>query len=165
MSDFEKSFVLQTDASNVALSAVLSQEIDGVRQPVAYASRTLMAQERKASSIYELESLAVLFGTDIFRKYLEHREFLLETENQALSWLLSHPRQLGKIGRWVVKISSLKFKVQHVRGTQNIVADSLSRMFEGHDVSDVPCPVSSILTSFPIAFQELGELQRQDVDL
>jgi hypothetical protein len=87
--------ILQTDASNVALGAVLSQETDGVRQPTAYASRTLSAQERKASSINELECLAVLFGTDKFLKYLEHQEFIFETDNQALSWLLSHPRQLG----------------------------------------------------------------------
>jgi hypothetical protein len=105
MADFSKPFILQTDARGVALGAVLSQEFDGCRQPVAYASRTLTAQERKASSIYELECLAVLFGTDKFRPYLEHAEFLLETDNQPLSWLLSHPRQLGKIGRWVVKIS------------------------------------------------------------
>jgi hypothetical protein len=102
---------LQTDASGTALGAVLSQEIDGCRQPVAYASRTLTAQERRASFAYEIECLAVLFGIDMFRQYLEHTEFLLKTDNQALSWLLSHPRQLGKIGRWVVKISSLKFKV------------------------------------------------------
>jgi hypothetical protein len=56
-------------------------------------------------------------------------------------------------------------EVQHVRSTHNIVADSLSLMFEGHDFSEVPCPVSSILTRFPIAFQELAELQRQDVEL
>jgi len=54
MDDFSKPFILQTDASGVALGAVLSQELDGVRQPVAYASRTLSHQERKASSIYEL---------------------------------------------------------------------------------------------------------------
>jgi hypothetical protein len=129
MSDFEKPFIILTDASSVALGSVLSQEVDGVRQPVASTSRALTAQERKASSIYGLEGLAVLFGTDKFRKYQEQTEFLLETDNQALSWLLSLPRQLGKIGGWVVKISSLKFKVKHVRSTQNIVADSLPRIF------------------------------------
>jgi hypothetical protein len=120
MADFGKKFILQTDASGVALGAVLSQEVDGVRQPIAYASRTLTAQERKASSIYELECLAVLFGTDKFRRYLENREFLLETDNQALSWLLSHPRQLGKIGRWVARISSLKFEVRHNTNTLKV---------------------------------------------
>jgi len=105
MADFSKQFILLTDASGVALGAVLSQEIEGVRQPVAYASRTLSHHERKAFSIYELECLAVLFGTKKFLKYLEHREFILETDNRALSWLLSHPRQLGKIGHWIAKIS------------------------------------------------------------
>ena len=103
MAEFDKKFIVQTDASGVALDAVLSQEFDGIRQPIAYASRTLSAQERKASLVYELECLAVLFGTEEFRKYIEHHEFVLETDNQALSWLLSHPRQLGKIGRWVTK--------------------------------------------------------------
>jgi hypothetical protein len=72
--------------------------------------------------------LAVPFGTDKLRKYLENREFILENDNQALSWLLSDPRQREKIGRWVVKNSALKFQVRHIRGTQNCVADELSRM-------------------------------------
>lgn len=77
---------------------MLSQECKGVRQPIAYASQNLSAQERKASSTYELECVADLFGTEKFRKYIEHQEFILETDNQALSWL-SHTRQLGKIDR------------------------------------------------------------------
>jgi len=130
MANFSEKFILQTDANGAALGAVLSQECNGVRQPIAYASRTLSAQERKASSTYELECLTVLFGTEKFRKYVEHQDFILETDNQALSWLLSHTRPLGKIGRWVVKTSALKFEVRHVRGTQYIVADTLPRMFE-----------------------------------
>jgi hypothetical protein len=144
----------------------LSQEVDGVRQPIAYVSRTLTAHERKASSVYELERLAVLFGTDKFRRYLEHREFLLETDNQALSWLLSHPRQLWKTGRWVARISALKIDVRHIRGTQNIVADTLSRMFEvpGEEEKHlVPCLVT--LIDFPLAFQNWKELQQQDPEL
>jgi hypothetical protein len=83
MADFSEQFIVQTDASGVALGAVLSQEVDGVRQPIAYASRTLSAQERKAASTYELECLAVLFAMDKFRKYLEHQAFVLETDNRG----------------------------------------------------------------------------------
>jgi hypothetical protein len=138
MADFSKQFILQTDASGVALGAVLSQEVDGVQQPIAYASRTLNAQERKTASTYQLECLAVLFAVYKFRKYLEHQAFLLETDNQALSWLLSHPRQLGKIGRWVARISAFKFEVRHIRGTQNVVANTLSRMFDSAEVAEEP---------------------------
>jgi hypothetical protein len=162
MADFGKLFIVQTDANCVELGAVLSQEIDGVRLPIAYASRTLTAQERKASLVYELECLAVLFGTEKFRKYIEHQEFILESDNQAVSWLLSHPRQLGKIGRWVVKISALKFEVRHFRGTQNIVADILSRMFETPPVEEASVSCGVTLTESPLAFQDLKQLQLQD---
>ena len=166
MPDFGQKFVLQTDASSSAIAAVLSQEIDGVRQPIAYASRTLTPCEKK-SSIYELECLAVVFGINKFRRFLEHKEFLLETDNQALSWILAHPRQLGKIGRWVVQISSLKFQVQHVRGTQNVIADTLSRMYhlpDDHN-SDLEPACGAVLLEFPLAFSDFIPLQLQDAEL
>ena len=75
---------------------------------------------KKASSAYESEYLAVIFGVEKFCQYLEHREFILETDNHALSWLLSHPRQLGKLGRWIARLMSLKFEVWHIRGTSKI---------------------------------------------
>ena len=80
--------------------------------------------------------------------------------------MLSHPRQLGKIGRWVVKISALKFEVRHVRGTQNIVADTLSRMFESPTSEPVEQVKSNlVLTDFPLAFEELAQLQWEDFTL
>ncbi len=167
MPDFQRKFVLQTDASSMAIAAVLSQEVDGIRQPIAFASRTLSPCEKKSSSVYELECLAVVFGINKFRRFLEHKEFLLETDNQALSWLLAHPRQLGKIGRWVVQISSLKFSVQHVRGTQNVIADTLSRMYHAPDddlpIADAVC--SAVLLDFPLAFSELAPQQLMDPEL
>jgi hypothetical protein len=108
MANFSLRFILQTDARSLAVAAVLLQEFEGARQPIAFASWTLSQQERKFLA-YELERLAVLFGLENFRPYLEHVEFDLETDNQALTWCLSHPRQLGSIGRWVMRLSSLKF--------------------------------------------------------
>lgn len=60
----------------------------------------------------------MLFEVQMFRQYLEHQEFLLETENQALSWHLSRPCQFGKLGNWIAKLTSLKFKVAYIRPTQ-----------------------------------------------
>jgi hypothetical protein len=144
---------------------VLSQEFDGVRQHIAYASRTLSAQERKAS-VYELECLAVLFGKEKFRKYIEHQEFILETDNVALFWLLSLPRQLEKTGRWATNISALKFQVRHIRGTQNIVDDTLSRMFDSSPAEESTLASCNLtLTNFPLAFHDFKQLQLQNPEL
>ena len=82
--DFTKEFLVQADGSPQAIGAVLMQKFDGSYLPVAYASRTLTEAERKYSQ-YEIECLGVLFACDKFRIYLEHREFQLECDNQALS--------------------------------------------------------------------------------
>jgi hypothetical protein len=127
-----------------------------VGQPIAYVSRTLTSAEKKFSA-YELECLAV-FGLEKFRAYVEHVEFDLETDNQALMWCLSHPRQLGRIARWIVRISSFKFVVHHIKGTQSVIADTLSRMYEGIE----PLSVSPILMEFPMFYDDIGAHQRSD---
>jgi hypothetical protein len=73
---------------------------------------------------------------------------------------------LGKIGRWVAKISALRFEVRHIRGTQNIVADALSSMFvtQGEETPrPVPCNIT--VTDFPLAFQDLKQLHSQNPEL
>lgn len=100
---------------------------------VSYASRTLTSQERKYS-VFELEALAVSFGTEKFHMYLEHVSIGLKTYCQALSWVLSKPRTTGRIARWAVRLSAFKFSAWHIRGSDNDVANALSRMFS----EDVP---------------------------
>ena len=169
LADFSKPFVVQTDSSSVALGAVIYQEINNTRLPISYASRTLTEQERKFSA-YELECLAVVFAFDKFKPFLEHKEFLLETDNQALSWLFNHPKQLGRIGRWVLRLNCYKFKVQHIRGTQNVVADTLSRMFQlpntrsGEDNIETTT-VNTLITNFPLAFKDIAYHQQLDPKL
>ena len=85
--DFDKDFVLFTDASDLAMSAVLNQRVWEHLAPIAYYSCLLCPAERNYS-IYEKECLAVLSGCDKFRPYLEHKEFELHCDNLTLCWLL-----------------------------------------------------------------------------
>jgi hypothetical protein len=94
-----------------------------------FTSWMLTKDERKYSA-YELECLVVLFGLNKFRAYLEHVECDLEMDNQALMWCLSHPRQPGRIARLVIRLSAFKSEVHHIRGSQNVIADALSRMYD-----------------------------------
>lgn len=66
----------------------------------------------------------------------------------------------------MAKTSSLKLQAQHIRGTQNVVADILSRIFEGHlPQQEEPVVCNTMLNRFPLVFQGLGELQGQDLEL
>ena len=168
MPDFNKRFVLHTDASGTAVGSVLSQDHEGQLLPVAYASRALNKHELNYSTL-QLECLAVVFALGKFQQYLEHREFDLHTDCSALTWLLNHPRQAGKIARWTSFINTFKFQIHHVKGKDNVVADCLSRLFENQEETQVPSsntsPTVMSLFGVPEVFKDIGQFQIQDPEL
>ena len=102
--------VLATGASDIAVSAVLNQRVNGELAPVACYSRLLSLAERSYST-YEKECLAVVFGCEKARTYLEHKEFELHCDNLALSWLFRNVKEVGRLGRWILRLSPFRFKV------------------------------------------------------
>ena len=85
--DFTKPFVLQTDASERGVGAVLSQLDDnGDDHPVAYFSRKLLPREEKYSTV-EKECLAIKLVVQSFNVYLLGRPFTIQTDHHSLQWL------------------------------------------------------------------------------
>ena len=85
--DFEKPFILQTDASQRGVGAVLSQlDENGGDHPVAFYSRKLLPREENYSTI-EKECLAIKLGIQAFRVYLLGRFFTIQTDHRSLEWL------------------------------------------------------------------------------
>ena len=125
--DFERPFILTTDASNFALGAVLSQGQVGSDKPVAYASRTLTKSEENYSAI-EKELLAIVWATKYFRPYLFGRKFLLYTDHQPLTYALNLKTPNSKLVKWRLQLSEFDFDIKHRPGRQNVVADALSRI-------------------------------------
>lgn len=78
--NFDEPFILQTDASDRGLGAVLLQETMEGRHPVAYISRKLFPREVRYSTV-EKETLAIKWALDSFRYYLLGRDFTLETDH------------------------------------------------------------------------------------
>jgi hypothetical protein len=81
--DFKKDFVLVTDASDTAVSAVLNQKVNGQLAPVAFYSK-LLGPAKRCYSTYEKKCLVIVFGYERTRSYLEHKEFELHCDNLAL---------------------------------------------------------------------------------
>lgn len=125
--DFEKTFVLQTDASDTGLGAVLLQGEPDERHPVAYISRKLYPREARYSTI-EKECLAVKWALDAFRYYLLGREFRLETDHRPLQWMDRMRDSNARITRWYLSMQPFRFSVHHIPGRDNATADFLSRL-------------------------------------
>jgi transposase InsO family protein len=168
MPNFDLPFILHTDASRSSISAIVSQRYKDALLPVAYASRPTNIHEKNYSA-FELETLAITYFLNKFRTYLEHRHFELYTDSNALTWLLNHPRQVGKIARWITLINTFQFSVYHIKGKNNVVADCLSRMFEeqtpptSHLTNSIDStPQVNLLFKLPEAFKDIREHQAED---
>lgn len=121
--DWDKLFVLTTDASNAALGAVLSQN----GHPIAYSSRTLNKHECNYSAI-EKELLAIVWATSYFRPYLFGRKFKIQTDHRPLIWLNSLKEPNMKLQRWKIRLNEFDFEIEYIKGKSNQVADFLSRI-------------------------------------
>lgn len=125
--DFDQRFILQTDASDRGIGAVLLQGSEPAdRHPVAYISRKLFPREVRYSTV-EKECLAVKWAVDTFRYYLLGREFTLEMDHRALQWMYRMRDTNARITRWYLSMQPFKFEVHHVPGRDNVTADFLSR--------------------------------------
>ncbi|GFX99504.1 retrovirus-related Pol polyprotein from transposon 412 [Trichonephila clavipes] len=105
ISTTDKPFILDTDASNESVGAVLSQEIDGQERVVAYWSKCLSKPERNYC-VTRKEILAIVKAIEHFHHYLYGQKFLLRTDHASLTWLMNFRNTEGQEWCSIPKIES-----------------------------------------------------------
>ena len=120
-------YILDTDSSDLAAGAVLSQIQDGKERIIAFGSKALSKSQRAYCSTYK-ELLAIVIFLQKFRPYLLDREFVVRTDNSSLRWLLSFRDVHGILARWLSQLADYHFTVIHRPGKQHTNADALSRV-------------------------------------
>ncbi|GJT42535.1 putative mitochondrial protein [Tanacetum coccineum] len=121
--NFDQEFVVETDASGKGIGAVLCQ--DG--HPIAYWSKTLSAKHQ-ALSTYEKEFLAVVAALDKWKGYLLDRHFKIRTDHFSLKYLLNQKLTTPFQFKWLPKLLGYDYEIVYKKGSENVVADALSRV-------------------------------------
>ena len=119
-------YILDTNASDVGIGAVLSQVQDGKERVIAYASKKLNAQQQRYS-VTRRELLAVITFMNYFRHFLLGQKFLLRTDHGSLRWIFEFENPRGQVARSLEILPQYDFEIQHRPGNKHSNADSLSR--------------------------------------
>ena len=125
--DYTKDFLLETDASKEGLGAVLSQkQEDRWFHPVVYGSRAPTTHEKNYHSM-KLEFLALKWAiTEHFKEYLLYQPFLVKTDNNPLTYIMTTPNLDATGHQWVNALAKYDFQLEYQKGRDNAVADTLT---------------------------------------
>lgn len=126
---------LYTDASPVAVGAVLVQrDARSKYRIIAFASRLLSQTEQRYAQV-QREGLSVVWGAEHFWYYLVGREFTIRTDNQGITFIMKRDhtqakRIMRRSDAFALRLGAFRYKIEFVKGGENI-ADPSSRMVEG----------------------------------
>lgn len=124
--DDDLPFKVQTDASVDGIGGVLLQITSNGDRPLAYMSKKLTKTQMNWPTI-EQECYAIVQAVDKWDKYLRGREFILETDHEPLLNFTNKEQLNKRCDRWRLKLAEYRFKVNHIQGKKNHMADYLSR--------------------------------------
>ena len=124
--DFNREFIIQTDASNIGIGVVMAQKKGDGMHPILYFSRKFTDSKRKFCTT-EKECAAIIFAIKKLRYYLDTQKFVIESDHNPLVWLKNNAGNNPRLQRWSHVLQPFDFKVVHRPGKKNCPADALSR--------------------------------------
>ena len=148
--NFDKTFYVVTDASDVGIGAVLEQEGSDpevhTRYPIAFWSRTLLPREQRYT-VSERECLAIVEAIKSFRHYVHGLKFVVVTDHSALRWLHNAKDLNSRLTRWSLKLLEFDFTIEYRKGQDNANADALSRMTQNIEHSVAAITIDSVMSN------------------
>jgi transposase InsO family protein len=124
-------FKIETDASSVAVGAILSVGQGTEWRPVEFASKTLQPAQRNWA-VREKEAYAIIWAVAKFDSFVRGRKFDIYTDHESLQFLMTATE--GKLARWACRLAEYDFCVHYQKGKNHMHVDFFSRLIQDEEV-------------------------------
>ena len=125
--DFDKPFLLETDASKLGLGAMLSpKQADSQYHLGAYASQPLTTHEHYYHSIKQEFLVLKWVIAGQFQEYLLWKPFIVKTDKNPLTYITTTPHLDATRHWWVELLAQFTFSIEYQKGHDNVAADAIS---------------------------------------
>uniref|UniRef100_A0A674MXQ5 Gypsy retrotransposon integrase-like protein 1 n=1 Tax=Takifugu rubripes TaxID=31033 RepID=A0A674MXQ5_TAKRU len=162
--DPSRQFVVEVDASDVGVGAVLSQRSgeDQKLHPCAFFSHRLSPAERNYD-VGNKELLAVVLALQEWRHWLEGatQPFIVWTDHKNLTYLRNAKRLSSRQARWALFLGRFRFTLTYRPGSRNLKPDALSRQFASEPGEMDPDPILPLSCILGAASWQVEERVRE----
>ena len=131
---------LYTDASGYGIGGVLFQIVNDVWKPIAFVSKSLTAIQLKWSTV-QTEAYAIFICCTQLSYLIRDRPFTIHTDHQNLTFMTSNSSSM--VARWYIALQEFDYTLHFVKGSQNTIADAMSRLCPNLAELALPLPASA----------------------
>ena len=141
--DEREPITLMTDASDYGIGGHLFQNIKGTERTIAFVSKSLTETQLRWSVIQK-EAYAIFYCVTYLSHLLRDRHFTIKTDHKNLTFISLDSNAM--VIRWNIALQEFSYTLEYVPGTQNTIADSMSRLCVNRMKTN-PNPLSLRLSS------------------
>eukprot|EP00253_Pinus_taeda_P015881 PITA_15881 len=131
--DWNLPFHISSDASDIAIGAVLGQEENHLPYAIYFISKNMTPAELNYT-VTEKEFLAVVYAINKFRHYITGYSTFVHTNHSAIKYLMNKSVTNDRVTRWLLLLQEFDITIVDRPGKENVVADFLSRLKTDNDI-------------------------------